>query len=65
MKGHSSFPRYQQLVPYYQMQFSVISSNPLFGGFYPTGEQSTYHYHISQPLRSGRIWHKVNFLSRV
>ena len=22
-------------------------------------------YHIYQPLRSGRIWHKVNFLSRV
>ena len=25
----------------------------------------TYLYHIYQPLRSGRIWHKVNFLSGV
>ena len=24
-----------------------------------------YVYHIYQPLRSGRIWHKVNFLSGV
>ena len=26
---------------------------------------STLKYHIYQPLRSGRIWHKVNFLSGV
>ena len=23
--------------------------------------QNTQYYHIYQPLRSGRIWHKVNF----
>ena len=29
--------------------------------FYPR----IFPYHIYQPLRSGRIWHKVNFLSEV
>ena len=54
MKGYFSFPKSPGLEPDYNMQFCVISKT--FAG----GDTI-----FTQPLRSGRIGHKVNFLSGV
>ena len=48
IKEYSTFSKASVLESHYQMQFSVIIWT-LVGD------------HIYQPLRSGRIWHKVNF----
>ena len=43
MREHSRLPTHQELVLYYQMQFSIIPRAPRLGTFYPLFKRNSQH----------------------